>query len=117
MRSIDTLCDDLDLTPVVIPEGVEEVDVKGCYIGDLLSNVMAKAQADELLFTVITNSNTIAVAHLLGLAGVVILEDLPAMEETKARAKEQGVLLLSYKGSAYEAACRFFSVAEKSKKK
>lgn len=117
MWSIETLCEGLELVPLVVPEGKKELEVKGCYIGDLLSNVMAKAQADQLLFTVITNPNTIAVAHLLGLAGVVLLEDLPAMEETKARAKAQDILLFSYRGSAYEAACRYYVFAEKNKKK
>jgi len=97
----------LALTALVPVEENQILDIKGCYIGDLLSNVMAKAQPGNLWFTVMTNPNIVAVAHLLGLAGIVILEGHEPMKDTLEKAKEEGVLLFSSTVSAYEAACRF----------
>ena len=44
--TVQELKDTLSLTPVTLPEGDREV--QGVYIGDLLSWVMGRAQADNV---------------------------------------------------------------------
>ena len=97
------------LTPEL---GEKELELKGCYLGDLLSNVMAKASAGELWFTVITNVNTIAVASLLGLAGVVLVEGNRPDAAVLEKAKSQGIPVFTLDQSAYEAALAFRGLKE-----
>jgi hypothetical protein len=81
--------------------------IEGCYIGDLLSNVMAAAAAGQLWFTVITNINIVAVAQLLGLSGIVLLEGRRPAPEVLDRARTEGIPLFSDSAAAYEAALKF----------
>jgi hypothetical protein len=103
----DDLSKALGLMPLVPIEDNQTVEITGCYLGDLLSNVMSKAQPGNLWFTVMTNPNIVAVAHLLGLAGIVILEGHEPMQDTLEKAQREQILLFSSQDSAYEAACRF----------
>lgn len=79
-------------------------EVNGCYIGDLLSNVMSHAQADDLWLTAQTHSNIVAVAVLLNLAGIVIVEGHQPQADTLERARSEGVPLFSWPDSAYRLA-------------
>lgn len=84
-------------------------EVRGCYIGDLLSNVMARAQADDLWLTAQTHSNIVAVAVLLNLAGIVIVEGHQPQPDTLERAWTEGVPLFSWPYSAYQLAQKLAS--------
>jgi hypothetical protein len=84
-----------------------EVEVKGCYIGDLLSNVMGNAKTGQLWLTVMTNINIMAVAQLLELSGIVLLEGNTPMEGVIERANLEGIPIFITKEPAYEAAIRF----------
>ncbi len=81
-----------------------DTEIKGCYIGDLLSNVMAHAQAGDLWLTVQTHQNVVAVGQLLNLGGIVFLEGHLPQEETIAKARQERIPLFSTKESAYELA-------------
>lgn len=105
MISIGHLADSLSLRPLVEPVP-EEIDIRGCYIGDLLSNVMAQAQPGDLWLTVMTNPNIVAVTQLLGLAGIVILEGHKPMDEALERAGKEGIMIFSSDDSAYNLAGR-----------
>jgi hexokinase len=81
--------------------------VQGCYIGDLLSNVMGNARTGQLWVTVMNNINVVAVAQLLELAGIVLVEGNRADEAVLARATLEEIPVFSLKDTAYEAAVRF----------
>ncbi|MCL1848742.1 MAG: AraC family transcriptional regulator [Clostridiales bacterium] len=85
-----------------------EVTVKGCYVGDLLSNVMGKAQTGQLWMTVMTNINIVAVAQLLELSGIVLLEGNLPVEGVLERAEMEGIPVYLSRDTAYEAAIRFY---------
>ena len=65
------------------------------YAGELLSFVMGKAPADSAWFTVMTNINICAVAHLADVAVIVLCEDSEPMPGVTDRAKEQGINIIS----------------------
>ncbi len=90
----------LPLRPLTEPE-MQDIEIRGCYIGDLLSNVMAQAQPGDLWLTVMTNPNIVAVAQLLGLAGIVILEGHQPMQGAVDRARNEGIMIFSSDDSAY----------------
>ncbi|KAF0197700.1 MAG: 4Fe-4S ferredoxin [Bacillota bacterium] len=76
--------------------------VSGGYVSDMLSDVLANGTVDCLWITRQSHQNVIAVASLLGLAGVILVncpEPAPALVE---KAKEEGVALLMYEGTTFE---------------
>lgn len=81
---------------------VETTNVDGYYIGDLLSFVMGKAKKGQLWLTVQTHPNIVAIASLLELSGVVVVEGAEIPEETVLLAKENGVTLIQAACDAVE---------------
>ena len=79
--------------------------IDGCYIGDLLSLVMSKAEEDQIWVTIQGNVNIAAVAALADLSCVLVAEGRPIDPETKQKATEQGITILGSSASAYEVAC------------
>ncbi len=93
---------------LLLPEMADQpMEIKGCYIGDLLSNVMGKAAGGQLWLTVITNINIVAVAQLLGLSGIVLLEGHQPAAGVLERARTEGIPVFSAEGTAYELAKKF----------
>lgn len=83
-----------------------EKQVKGCYIGDLLSFAMSKVEAQNAWITIQTNVNIVAVAALTEAACVILTDGCKPDELAAERAREQGVIILGGDISAYEAAAR-----------
>jgi len=98
----------LEIKPLSEDNINTDIEVRGCYIGDLLSNVMANAKKGEIWLTVQTHTNVVAVAHLLDLAGVILLEGRQPGEDTLEKARKEGIPLFSIDKRAYEAACLLY---------
>ncbi len=72
----------------------ESKEVSGLYVGDLLSFVMSKAKQNEVWLTVQTHPNIIAIASLLELSAIVVVEGVEVPQETIELANEKGVVLI-----------------------
>ena len=94
----------LSLTPVALPEGDREVE--GVYIGDLLSWVMGRAQADNVWLTIMSNLNIVAVATLSDVSCIILCEGVTLDENVKNTAEAKGVNILTTEAPAYETAKR-----------
>ena len=94
----------------VIVESSLGVEVQGGYCGDLLSNVMAKANKGDLWFTVQSHQNVIAVALLTEVAAVVVAEDFEIEEKAVKRAEEKGVNLLRSDMDSYQLAGKLYKL-------
>ena len=79
-------------------------NITGCYIGDLLSWVMANAAEGNIWITIMSNVNVAAVATLTDVACVLMCENVSPDEECLDRAREQGITIIKTPLSAYEAA-------------
>lgn len=79
-----------------VAAGADRLDreITGGYASDLLSCVMAGAQAGNVWVTLQAHLNVVAVAALLDLACVVITEGMRPDEDAVARANEEGVPIL-----------------------
>lgn len=98
-----TAAQKLGLTPVTeIHNGQREIT--GCYIGDLLSWVMSKAQPGNVWITVQTNINILAVAALTDAACIVIPENITVDEATLKKAAVQEINIYSSSKTSYELA-------------
>lgn len=81
-----------------------EREVKGCYIGDLLSWVMGKAEAQNAWITIMSNINIVAVAALTDVSCVILCEGVTPEESVIKKANEEEIVILKGKKTAYELA-------------
>jgi len=94
----------LQLTPLCEKEG--NIEIEGVYIGDLLSIVMSKAKKNYAWITIQTHINIVAVAELLELSCIIVVEDMEVDNDTLDKAKELKIPIFKTKESAYQMACR-----------
>lgn len=88
----------------VLNKGDLDMEISGCYVSDLLSDVLANSQGGNLWITQHTHPNVVAVAAVKELAGVVMVGGKPVEPETVERAKAEKVTVVSSALSAFEAA-------------
>ncbi len=93
----------LELTCLAGESGLER-EVKGVYIGDVLSVAMANAKEGEVWLTVQGHINAMAVAVLVNLPAIILVHGVQITEEMKEVAKEEGIVLLSTHERSYEMA-------------
>ncbi len=77
---------------------------EGVYIGDLLSWVMGRAEADNIWITIMSNINVIAVASLADVSCIILAENVEADEDLLKVANEKDINILSSPLPAYESA-------------
>ncbi len=88
----------------VIAMPCPENEVKGAYVGDLLSWVMGKAGEGNLWITIMTNVNVIAVAMLREISAIVLAEGVEIDNEVIEAARLKGINVLRTPLASYEAA-------------
>ena len=88
----------------------EHREVRGAYIGDLLSWVMGKARADDAWITIMSNVNVIAVASLSDVSCVIFAEGVRPADDIIATAEQKGINLLGTALSAYDTAIKLSGV-------
>ena len=93
---------------VATPEPQREIT--GVYIGDLLSWVMGRAQSGDAWITIMSNANIVAVAALADTACIIAAESVEIPADVRKTAEEKGVNILSFLGSAYDAAVTLHSL-------
>jgi hypothetical protein len=82
-------------------------EIRGGFVGDVLSHVMANAKPGFVWVTVQTHENVIAIASLLDVACVLVCQrELPP--ETCRRAADQGVTLLWSAHDAFHVTGRIY---------
>lgn len=85
-------------------------EVSGCYIGDLLSWVMARAQSGNVWLTVIGNINSIAVAALADVSAIVLTENATLDSDAAQRAEMQGIPVFGCAENLYDTAIRVYEM-------
>ncbi len=91
----------LQLTARSCPDEMSR-SVKGGYVSDLLSDVIANAKEGDIWITLQLHQNIVAVAFLNNLAGIVIVGGRQPDADTLSKSEEQGVPILTTPLSAYE---------------
>ncbi|MGD0251419.1 MAG: DRTGG domain-containing protein [Verrucomicrobiota bacterium] len=81
-----------------------EVDLSGCYISDLLSDVLANAQPGVLWVTIHTHRNVVSVASMKDITAVLFTCGRKPQPAIIAEAAEKGIMLLSTPLTTYETA-------------
>ncbi len=97
-----------DFNEISVP--VPEKEVKGVYIGDLLSWVMGNASASNVWITIMSNINTVAVATLADVSCILLAEGVVPDDDMINVAKAKGVNILSTNLPAYESAIKIHGI-------
>lgn len=90
--------------------GIDSLDkeVQGCYVGDLLSWVMARAGENEVWITVMGNVNVIAVAVLTEVSAIVLSEGATLDEDAREKALQQKVAVFATDNKSYQTAIKVY---------
>lgn len=107
---LSELIRELNLTPLT-DKFAADTEIGGCYIGDLLSRVMSRAQPGDVWITIMNNINITAVAQLTECACILLCEGVTASAEIIGRAEEEGIAIMSSEKTAYELATEISSHA------
>ncbi len=102
---VSQLIEKLNLSVFTSPD-FDDRDVDGCYIGDLLSWVMGKAQSGNIWITIMNNVNIVAVATLTDVSCILLCENVKADESVIEKANSQGIIILGSELNAYELASK-----------
>lgn len=77
-------------------------EVTGGYVSDLLSDVVANSRRGDVWVTLQTHENTVAVAGLRDLAGIVLVGGRQPDDETIRRAEQEGIPILTTPWRTFE---------------
>lgn len=79
-----------------VKSGVSNLDmkVKGGYVSDLLSDVMANSRAGDIWITLQVHQNIVAVASLKELSGIVLVNGRQPEDETIKKAESEGIPIM-----------------------
>ncbi len=114
--NIDEVVKSLSLE-VKTPVRNMDVQVDGCYVSDLLSNVMGQTGEGVLWVTMQGHPNIVAIASLLSLSGIIVAGGAPIEQETLNKAAENDVTVMATDKSSFEVAGLLYQLGVKSAKK
>ncbi|MHC1747617.1 MAG: DRTGG domain-containing protein [Cellulosilyticaceae bacterium] len=87
---------------VLAGKGGLQKEVKGGCTGDLLSFVMAHAQEKNLWVTIQGHINSVAVASLMNLSGIILAADIAPDEAMLVKADEEQIPILTTNLESFE---------------
>jgi len=99
--TLETIVESLGLQ-VVCGEAHLDREVVGGYVSDMLSDVLAHAALGCVWVTRQSHRNVIAVASLLGLSAVVLVNCKEPAPELISKAQSENVVLLLSQATAFE---------------
>jgi hypothetical protein len=102
-----TLAEAVDQIEGTLLSAVSEAarrEVRGGYVGDLLSDVMANSREGDVWVTIQKHVNVVAVAQLQGLAGIVLVNGRQPEPDMLKRAEEEHIPVISTPLQAFEVA-------------
>jgi predicted transcriptional regulator len=88
-------------------------EVKGCYVSDLLSDVMGNASEGEIWITLQTHQNVIAVASLKDLAGIILVKGLAPEADSIQKSNLADMPVLSTNLDTFTIAGRLYELLKK----
>ena len=99
MINLQDIVQKLDLKVV---SGDIDREISAGYSSDLLSDVIANAQKDNIWITLQTHVNIVAVANLQELAGIILVNGRQPEETTLMKAEQENIPILLTELSAFE---------------
>ncbi len=107
--TVQELVNALNLTVLSGSNGLNR-EIEGCYVSDLLSDVMGNAEINNVWVTLQTHKNVMAIASLKELACVILVKGQTASEETLEQSNEEGIPFLSTTMQTYETVGKIYDL-------
>ena len=85
-------------------------EVRSGYVSDMLSDVLANSEENDLWITLQVHPNVVAIASMKGLAGIVIINGREPEEETVKKAEEKGIPIMISQMTAFELSGRLYAL-------
>ncbi len=85
-------------------------EVQNGYVSDLLSDVLANCQENDVWITLQVHPNIVAVAAIKGVAAVILVNDRQPQEETLAKARQENLPILVSSLSAFDLAGKLYAI-------
>jgi hypothetical protein len=92
---------------------VADADVAGCYLSDLLSDVLAHAQPGVLWVTIQTHRNVVSVAAMKDIGAVLFTCGRKPDAAVIAEAEQEGIVLLTTPLTTHQAAGKLWEAGLK----
>lgn len=92
---------------------VEDKNVEGVFISDMLSDVMTSAGPANLWLTVQTHTNIVSAANLIDLAAVIVTQGKEVPQATIDLANRYHVVILSSPKQTFELATKLIEIGIK----
>ena len=94
----------------LLNEGADlDVEVKGGFAADLMSDVLASIQPEEVLITGLCNPQVIRTAIMADIAAIVLVRGKTATLETIELAREEKIPFISTSYGMYQVCGKLFS--------
>lgn len=106
---VKDVVDALNLKVLSGAEGLDR-EVEGCYVSDLLSDVMGNADMGSIWVTLQTHKNVMAIASLKELAAVILVKGQSASEDTLSQSNEEGIPFLSTEEETFDTAGKIYQL-------
>lgn len=74
---------------------IENIEVTGAYVSDLLSDVMGNAREGQVWITIMKHLNVIAVASLAGMPAVIFSKNIKVDPHVIKKAQQEDIVLVS----------------------
>jgi len=78
----------------IVQDEFADAVLEGAYTSDLLSDVMANAEAGGALITIQAHKNTVAVATLVNISVIIVCNSRPIPADMLAAARDEGIAVL-----------------------
>lgn len=107
--TVKELVNELNLTVLSGQQGLNR-EIEGCYVSDLLSDVMGNAEMNNVWVTLQTHKNVMAIASLKELACVILVKGQTASDDTLEQSNEEGIPFLSTNMQTFETAGKIYDL-------
>ncbi len=84
-------------------------EVKGAFVGDLLSFVMGNGEPDNAWITIQSHLNVIAVAMLREFSCIIFVDGANVTQDMIDKANEENLILIQSDSSAYDSAIKLYN--------
>jgi len=102
----------IELDLVKLSDG-EDREIASCYISDMLSRVLGGCKSGDVLITVQTSLNMVAVAVMTEAACVILTEGLTVSDSVAEKANEEGLTIYSSKETAFSLGVKISDLLKK----
>jgi hypothetical protein len=96
----------------IVQDQFEDSEVAGGYTSDLLSDVMAHAKAGDVLITIQSHKNTVAVAVLANLPAILVCNSRPVPDDMLEASRDEGVAILRSEESQFVVSGRLYAALQ-----